>query len=783
MNEAAVWGDFEVRFDQILGRGGMGTVYRGLQRSLGRPVAVKVLDLSRASDPELIEGCRQKFRNEAMAMALVDDPRIVRVLGAGENDGRCWYAMELVEGRTVDRRLSEEGAFPEAEAVRVALEVARALEVVLRRGIVHRDVKPGNIFLLPDGAVKLGDFGLARGPGFARTRLTEANAVACTPAYAAPEHAEGRPSDHRADIYSLGCVLYEMLTERPPFAGDLRVDTLFLHASEPPLPPRLLNPRISTSLERVILKCLEKDPADRYQTYGELIRVLEARPSAVSPGRGERFWPAAAAAGAALLGALLVAIYTARPPSLPEGRAVPPSSVVRLPEPPEMSPGPPVPAPVVKSPEPGDFPMSPSREETPEFLLAHHRPTDEELRDLERFLASSRASLPERMGFRFDGALKEFREQDALTPWVAILAAAERERIEAADRVWSARRRFQEGQEVVIPLRRGGTAGGILLGEDGVGLMIEAPGGGRRRVPWREVSPDFFFPDPLARSAAGDAAGVLEAVAAMPEYDRLRYAPGIVDQSIEEVLTAAGAGNFRPLQELEIPAGLRASVEGLLGERLRRLERERAAALLLACGEIPGVLKGHPGTLAAARAAGVALEDFLKSLPADADHELVGEIPWGSWTVGGSARFDGPSRTYVLVAPGGADRSWLSRKFRGARSGYRVVFRFGDGSEETTVFVMAFSSSCWMDVRRGSAALFRIRGGGDMEGAGRVDFAVPLTGGGTLTVVPRDSLVLVYLDGRLLFVMPEAEVEGGIRLGGGGGTLIVESIRVRDRKR
>ena len=219
--DVAPWGDFDVHFDQLLGRGGMGSVHRALQRSLGRWVAVKVLDLSNAAaDPALREGFLEKFRVEIAALALLNNPRIVTILQAGENDGRLWFAMELIEGRTVEARLSQEGALPEAEARRIAAEVARALDAAARQGITHRDVKPANIFLLPDGSVKLGDFGLARVAELGPTRMTEANAVACTPAYASPEQADGGETDRRSDLYSLGCVLYEMVTERPPFSGS-----------------------------------------------------------------------------------------------------------------------------------------------------------------------------------------------------------------------------------------------------------------------------------------------------------------------------------------------------------------------------------------------------------------------------------------------------------------------------------------------------------------------------------------------------------------------------------
>src|SRR6185436_21119062 len=250
-----VWGDFEIHFDGLLGRGGMGSVYRAWQRSVGRWVAVKVLNSTPSVDPELQKGFLQKFQIEIQALARLTDPRIVTILQAGENDGRVWFAMELMDGETVEKRLSDRGAFDEEEAARIGIEVARALDAALRQGIIHRDVKPANIFLLKDGSVKLADFGLARSAELAKTRLTDLKAVACTPEYASPEQAEGGPTDHRSDLYSLGCVLYEMVTERPPFAGESQMATLYKHASEPAPSARLLNPQVSPEFEAVLKRC------------------------------------------------------------------------------------------------------------------------------------------------------------------------------------------------------------------------------------------------------------------------------------------------------------------------------------------------------------------------------------------------------------------------------------------------------------------------------------------------------------------------------------------------
>lgn len=277
--DRVTWGDFEVHFDELLGRGGMGSVFKARQISLDRTVALKVLEPHRAPTDELAEGFEEKFEIESKSLAKLRDPRIITILQAGRNDGKLWYAMELIDGETLDARIQREGMFDPAEAAKIAVEVARALAAALKEGIIHRDVKPGNIFLTRDGSVKLGDFGLARSQAFRPSRLTEMNAVAATPEYASPEQCANAPCDHRSDQYSLGAVLFELVTERPPFGGLNPLETFYKHVHEEPPKPRTLNPSVPESLERIILRCLQKEPASRYPTYEELIRDLESLPS------------------------------------------------------------------------------------------------------------------------------------------------------------------------------------------------------------------------------------------------------------------------------------------------------------------------------------------------------------------------------------------------------------------------------------------------------------------------------------------------------------------------
>src|SRR6185436_8145748 len=245
--------------------------------------------------------------------------------------------------------LTDRGAFDEEDAARVGIEVARALDAALRQKIYHRDVKPANVFLLRDGSVKLADFGLARSAELARTRLTDLDAVACTPEYASPEQADGRPTDHRSDLYSLGCVLYEMVTERPPFAGESQMATLVKHSTEQTPSARVLNPKVSPEYEALVRRCLEKDPADRFQTYPEMIDALlpptepmlpAARSIPAAEAARDWVWPAAAAAGLTLLAIILLAIFTADSTPPVEARA--PANREPLLSPPPVPPAPPV---------------------------------------------------------------------------------------------------------------------------------------------------------------------------------------------------------------------------------------------------------------------------------------------------------------------------------------------------------------------------------------------------------------------------------------------------------
>jgi serine/threonine-protein kinase len=256
----------------VLGQGGMARVHQGVDRQLDRRVAIKVLAPPFDRDDEFVE----RFRREARAAAGLSHPNIVAVFDSGSDDGTHFIVTELVEGETLADRLRD-GPMPPADAVAVAVDIARALAAAHALGLIHRDIKPGNVMLLPDGRVKVVDFGIARAAG--SDTLTHTGVVLGSTAYLSPEQAGGQPVDERADLYSLGCVLYEMLTGRVPFRADTPIATMYRHVNEDAPPPSTITP-VQPELEDVVLRCLEKDPKRRFASAAELEAALLAVPLA-----------------------------------------------------------------------------------------------------------------------------------------------------------------------------------------------------------------------------------------------------------------------------------------------------------------------------------------------------------------------------------------------------------------------------------------------------------------------------------------------------------------------
>ncbi|CAN5712045.1 Stk1 family PASTA domain-containing Ser/Thr kinase [soil metagenome] len=252
----------------LLGQGGMADVELAYDDTLDRQVAVKMLHERYASDDSFID----RFKREAQSAAALNHPNVVGVYDTGNDDGRPYIVMEYIAGRTLKEIMKREGVLPR-RAAEIGAEAARALHFAHERGIVHRDIKPGNIMISDDGRVKVTDFGIARAVNV--ESVTQTSSVFGTAAYVAPEQAQGQRVDGRTDIYALGCVLFEMLTGQQPFDGETAVTLAYKHVSEAPPAPRSINPEIPESMEAVVLKAMAKDPAERYQTGKELAEDLQ----------------------------------------------------------------------------------------------------------------------------------------------------------------------------------------------------------------------------------------------------------------------------------------------------------------------------------------------------------------------------------------------------------------------------------------------------------------------------------------------------------------------------
>lgn len=266
---------------QVLGEGGMAKVFLGTDRVLSRTVAVKVLSPQYAEDQQFVA----RFRREAQAAAALNHPNIVSVFDTGSTGNVHYIVMEYVQGRTLQDLLREESRLTPERSTEIGEAVARALSAAHAKGLVHRDIKPGNIMITREGQVKVMDFGIARATS--SDTVTQTAAVLGTAAYLSPEQAQGETVDGRSDIYSLGVVMYEMLTGRQPFTGESPVSIAYRHVTEDPVPPSRLNPDVPEALDAIVLKAMAKSADDRYQNAQELIddlhRAAQGMPVAAAP--------------------------------------------------------------------------------------------------------------------------------------------------------------------------------------------------------------------------------------------------------------------------------------------------------------------------------------------------------------------------------------------------------------------------------------------------------------------------------------------------------------------
>ena len=271
---------------ELLGRGGMGEVYAAEDLKLRRRVALKVLPVETAENPER----RRRFEREAQAVASLNHPGIVTIYSVEHDAGRSFLTMELVEGRTLEQAVPE-GGLPLPEFLRIAIQLADAVHAAHERGILHRDLKPGNVMVTKDGRVKVLDFGLAKlvdAAPVAALNLqgpltTTSGQIVGTLSYMAPEQAEGRTIDHRADIFGLGVLLYELAAGIRPFGGESNVALLTALLRDTPRPVTDMRTDLPPALAPIVQRCLEKDPVARYQSAGDVRAALEALRISTTP--------------------------------------------------------------------------------------------------------------------------------------------------------------------------------------------------------------------------------------------------------------------------------------------------------------------------------------------------------------------------------------------------------------------------------------------------------------------------------------------------------------------
>ena len=285
------------RLKEKIGSGGMAEVYLADDQLLGREVAVKVLHAQYAADPSFI----QRFRQEAQSAANLNHPNIVNIYDWGNEGEQYYIVMEYVEGRDLKEILRSDGRLLPERAAEIAAEVCAALQFAHRGNLVHRDIKPHNIVITNIGQVKVMDFGIAReGNGGG---ITQTGMVMGTPQYISPEQAQGLAVDGRSDIYSLGVVLYEMLTGQVPFDDPNPVTITYKQVREDPMPPSVIDPEIPATLEAIVMKAMSKNPANRFQNAQEmkadLLRFLEGMPVSATPVLQETAYGAAAGAAPA----------------------------------------------------------------------------------------------------------------------------------------------------------------------------------------------------------------------------------------------------------------------------------------------------------------------------------------------------------------------------------------------------------------------------------------------------------------------------------------------------
>ncbi len=310
--------DGRYRIVRKLGAGGMADVYLAEDQELGRRVAIKILNDRHAADDQFIE----RFRREAKNAAGLSHPNIVSVYDRGEAEGTYYIAMEYLDGRSLKELIVSRGSAPVKLAIEYTRQVLAAVGFAHRNGIVHRDIKPHNVMVGPEGRLKVTDFGIARSGA---SQMTEVGSIIGTAQYLSPEQARGSRVDQTSDLYSVGVVLYEILTGRVPFTGDTPLEIAMKHLSEVPRPPSELRPDVPHDLDLVVLRALAKDPSERYQTAEEMDADLERVLQGLPVGEETATAATAVLAGSGALAAAPTSVMT-RPTQIAPGRPAPPGA-------------------------------------------------------------------------------------------------------------------------------------------------------------------------------------------------------------------------------------------------------------------------------------------------------------------------------------------------------------------------------------------------------------------------------------------------------------------------
>jgi eukaryotic-like serine/threonine-protein kinase len=316
--------------ESVIGEGGMGKVYKAHDSDLDRTVALKLVRPELAKDASSL----QRFKQELLLASRISHRNILRIHDLGDVNGVKFISMAFVQGMDLHDLIAKQGRLPIERAVNIAKQLAGALEAAHVEGVVHRDLKPRNVLIDVDDHIYVSDFGLAKSLDADKTGMTRVGEVLGTPRYMSPEQAESKAADNRSDIYSLGIIFYEMLTGEVPFTGESSLQVMFQHVQQQPKDPRLLNPEMPEYLATIILKCLEKDPALRYQSAAELLRDLESGTPAtriVRLRQAEMGYPKwlFAVTGVVLLAGIGMAIRPVRERVLGRARAIVPVSITR----------------------------------------------------------------------------------------------------------------------------------------------------------------------------------------------------------------------------------------------------------------------------------------------------------------------------------------------------------------------------------------------------------------------------------------------------------------------